>query len=239
VAVELTMPQKISPTLYTQRRCNKCHLIKTPIEFIRPKSHRESKICNECNRDHNRANMRTWRERNKEKNTKNRRDWVIKNKEKYQNMCRQWNKDHPNNVQEWRKNNPDNVKAISKRSNEKRRAVLQNRLSDAIAGRIYSCIKRGAKQGRHWECLVSFTLSQLKTHLEKRFDDKMSWDNYGAYWHIDHKIPVAAFNFNVPEDLDFKRCWALNNLQPLESKENQRKSAKIYRPFQPTLAIGL
>lgn len=46
-------------------------------------------------------------------------------------------------------------------------------------------------------------------------------------WHIDHKLPVASFNFDSPEHLDFKKCWALENLQPLWAKENISKGAKV------------
>jgi hypothetical protein len=34
---------------------------------------------------------------------------------------------------------------------------------------------------------------------------------------------------------DFKRAWALSNLQPLWAIDNQRKSAKLAAPFQPSL----
>ena len=51
-------------------------------------------------------------------------------------------------------------------------------------------------------------------------------------------IPKSAFNFETAEDADFKKCWALENLQPLWAKDNLRKSNKIHKPFQPSLAIG-
>jgi hypothetical protein len=75
-------------------------------------------------------------------------------------------------------------------------------------------------------------------HLEKQFLPGMSWENMGE-WHIDHKIPIAAFNFEKPEDIDFKRCWALKNLQPLWKSENCIKGAKIDKPFQPSLNLSL
>jgi len=56
----------------------------------------------------------------------------------------------------------------------------------------------------------------------------MSWNNYGYYgWHIDHIIPVSWWQFNSPEDREFKQCWALCNLQPLWRKDNQIKSDKM------------
>ncbi|GAG78004.1 unnamed protein product, partial [marine sediment metagenome] len=55
--------------------------------------------------------------------------------------------------------------------------------------------------------------------------------------HIDHKIPVSVFNFSKAEHMDFKKCWALKNLQPLWAIDNQTKNAKLKRPFQPSLQI--
>jgi hypothetical protein len=62
------------------------------------------------------------------------------------------------------------------------------------------------------------------------------WKNYGE-WHVDHKIPQSAFNFETPEDIDFKKCWALKNIQPMWAKENIIKSNRINKPFQPSLRI--
>ena len=58
------------------------------------------------------------------------------------------------------------------------------------------------------------------------FNDKMTWDNYGEYWHIDHIKPQSLFNFESFEDDEFKECWALDNLQPLSAEENRKKSNK-------------
>jgi hypothetical protein len=66
----------------------------------------------------------------------------------------------------------------------------------------------------------------------------MTWDNYGE-WHIDHIIPISAFNFNSPEDFDFKRCWALKNLRPIWAHDNLIKQARLSSPFQPGLAMAV
>jgi 5-methylcytosine-specific restriction endonuclease McrA len=65
-----------------------------------------------------------------------------------------------------------------------------------------------------------FSITDLKKHLEKQFDKYMSWNNYGKYWHIDHIIPHSLFQYTSMEDQSFKDCWALNNLRPLEAKQN-------------------
>ena len=67
-------------------------------------------------------------------------------------------------------------------------------------------------------------------HLESKFEPWMNWGNYGAYeeerlkWHIDHIRPKSLFIFISPEDKEFKECWALENLQPLEAIKNIQKS---------------
>lgn len=70
---------------------------------------------------------------------------------------------------------------------------------------------------------LPFTIKELRVHMENQFDDWMSWENYGL-WHIDHIRPVASFEFTSMEDEDFKKCWALENLQPLKDTENMRKN---------------
>ena len=69
---------------------------------------------------------------------------------------------------------------------------------------------------------------ELLAHFESLFTDDMSWDNMGE-WHIDHIRPKASFNQEQladPTSEDFKKCWALNNLQPLWAKDNHSKGAK-------------
>lgn len=90
---------------------------------------------------------------------------------------------------------------------------------------------RGSKAGRHWESLVGFTIDQLKAHIESLFKPGMTWENYGTVWEIDHKMPIAAFNFDSPEHVEFRLCWSLENLQPLGVSENRSKGAKIEKQY--------
>jgi 5-methylcytosine-specific restriction endonuclease McrA len=47
----------------------------------------------------------------------------------------------------------------------------------------------------------------------------MTWENYGE-WRVDHIKPISSFNFTDINDDEFKKCWPLENLQPLCEKEN-------------------
>ena len=79
-----------------------------------------------------------------------------------------------------------------------------------------------------------FSISELKNHIESLFEPWMNWDNYGKYfkdkwndndtstwtWQLDHIIPHSEFKYDSYEHPDFKKCWDLNNLRPLSSKQN-------------------
>jgi len=105
------------------------------------------------------------------------------------------------------------------------------RLNSNITSAIYRSLK-GNKNGRHWEAIVGYTLMELKVHLEKQFKNGMNWANKGRNgWHLDHKIPIEKFNITSIECDDFKRCWALENLQPMWEADNIRKSNKILNQF--------
>lgn len=62
----------------------------------------------------------------------------------------------------------------------------------------------------------------LKTHLESKFVDGMSWENR-SLWHIDHIIPLASAK-SVEEVV---RLCHHTNLQPLWAKDNIRKGASV------------
>lgn len=95
-------------------------------------------------------------------------------------------------------------------------------LNARMSGAINDSLRNG-KRGKSWKKLVNFTVDDLINHLQSQFDENMSWENYGSYWHIDHVIPKSWFIFESPEDIGFKMCWDLENLQPLEKTENFRK----------------
>ena len=116
------------------------------------------------------------------------------------------------------------IKTIEKRSEL---VKLRKRMRDNVRRSILSYVKRGTKNNRKWQDLLGYTTKQLCDHLESKFDSKMNWENYGTYWHIDHITPVSWFKFDAPDCEAFRKCWAIKNLQPLESKTNIRKGNKL------------
>ena len=72
---------------------------------------------------------------------------------------------------------------------------------------------------------LGYTAEQLKQHIERQFNKKMTWDNYASYWEIDHITPVSVFFKNGEMDPRVINC--LTNLRPLECSLNRSKQAKI------------
>jgi hypothetical protein len=71
---------------------------------------------------------------------------------------------------------------------------------------------------------ITFNREQLIEHLEKKFTNGMSWDNYGrGGWHIDHIKPLASFNKDDSNWLSI--AFSLDNLQPLYESENCSKGS--------------
>jgi len=176
---------------------------------------------------------------NKEKATKATRKWQAENVERCRENKRAWRKKNPDKrkeeFQRWMNKDPERAKEMFRGYARNRRMTINGNLVNRITPAMARSLREG-KQGRTWESLVGYTLTELKDRLEKQFLEGMNWDNRHL-WHIDHIIPKTAFNFEKTGDIDFKRCWALGNLRPIWKLDNISKKDKIIRPFQPSLLI--
>jgi hypothetical protein len=106
-------------------------------------------------------------------------------------------------------------------------ATPRGSMDNMISSGVGRGIKRGSKNGRRSFDLVGYSLDELMAHLESKFEPWMTWENYGrGGWHVDHVRPLASFSYETPDDPDFKKAWALSNLQPLGESENIAKGAK-------------
>ena len=87
--------------------------------------------------------------------------------------------------------------------------------------RIRMCFsKHGVKKAAKTTELMGCSPEFLNAHLEKYFDDNMSWENHGK-WHIDHVVPCCAFGATIEEQ---KILHWYENLRPMLAKENISKS---------------
>lgn len=206
---------------------------------------------------------REWKKKNPEKVKEQARIYAEKHPDVLAAKYKRYRERHPDKVaalqKTYRINHQEFIREIGKkwksenvvRINEQRRKRLSQkflespeyekrfRLNNKMAGSIGMSLK-GKKAGRSWEKLVGYTLDDLIKHLEKRFLPGMTWENRGkGGWHIDHIIPLAVFNISSPDDIDFKKCWALKNLRPLWELDNLKKKDRIDEPFQPSLAMAI
>ena len=206
--------------------------------------HRENvRRWQELNPERTKELGRRWSKNNPEKRREQRRKrkWSIACVERKKERAHMWylaNREETiERANRWRANNLDADRKNKRAASQKRRLIPQIRLSQSLSSAIGRSLKEG-KSGVHWEKLTGYTVEQIRAHLEKRFKPGMFWSNYGrGGWHIDHIIPISAFNFETPEDIDFKRCWALKNLQPMWEDENIRKSNRLEKSFQPSLLL--
>ena len=196
-------------------------------------------------------NAKQWKLNNPEKVKENNKIYYQNYKEKIKQQVKKYRKENPEKIKKYRKENPEYQKEIDKKyyqnhkkekaeynqnhkkeineysknwQKQRRATDPQFKLNGNMARSIRLALK-GKKAGGKWETLVGYTLKDLVKHIEKQFEPWMTWQNYGK-WHIDHIRPKSFFKFKNIESSEFRKCWALSNLQPLEAIENLRKYNK-------------
>lgn len=138
---------------------------------------------------------------------------------------------------EYRKNNKENYNAYMRKYEKKRKLIDVNfrqakKYRSMLNGAIRSKnLKRCAEKFWLTDCTINF----LKGWLEAKFDEKMTWNNYGTYWTIDHIIPCGSYD--LTNENNVKECFHYKNLQPLEKIENIRKSNKLDHETQKKIKI--
>jgi len=153
--------------------------------------------------------------------------WRKKNPERANAIAKKYRDTHKKEryitCTRWRKNNPEKSREITNRSSRKRRKTIKGNLDHRMEVLIRNSLKDG-KGDRAWEDLVGYTVEELKKHLEKQFEEWMTWDKFlKGEIVIDHIKPRSLFKYTSSEDPEFKECWSLENLQPLEKIANLRK----------------
>lgn len=98
------------------------------------------------------------------------------------------------------------------------------RVAANLRTKIYQSI-RDNKKFKFYD-LLGCDIEFLKKHLELKFREGMSWENYGRKgWHIDHIKPCSSFDMTKIEEQ--KLCFHFTNLQPLWWEENLKKYNKV------------
>lgn len=97
----------------------------------------------------------------------------------------------------------------------KLRRMLRKRFKSALKA-------KGVRKNTSAIKIIGCSIQFLKQHLESKFKQGMTWENYGQYgWHIDHIKPCALFDLSKEDEQ--KKCFHYTNLQPLWANENLSK----------------
>lgn len=135
---------------------------------------------------------RIYREKHKEKLAEYEKKRSSSRKEKRKSeSCRKYQRDYIRNRRQ-------------KDINCRLKTSVGNRIRDALRGRV--------KKHNSTLELLGCSIESLRTFLEEKFTEGMTWDNYGT-WHIDHIKPLALFDLSDPSAL--ADAMHFTNLQPL------------------------
>ena len=114
---------------------------------------------------------------------------------------------------------------MNKYVNNLRQKNISFKITENLRRRINHAIKENVKS-KHTMELLGCSIDELKKYLEEKFQEGMTWKNYGRYgWHIDHKKPCVLFDLSKEEEQ--KKCFHYTNLQPLWAEDNLSKGARI------------
>lgn len=217
------------------KRCYKCGEAKALCEFNKDKNrkdglHNRCKLClkayYQTNKDKIAKRKKAYREANKDRIAEKRNN----NKDKKALYDKQRYAKNKEQILEKGKvyRSTEAAKSNHAKWKRERRKQPTFRIKNNVGRAVHHALKKqgGTKGGSTFSALP-YTPSDLVEHIEKQFDEKMNWENYGDYWVVDHIYPQSLLPYSSLEDENFQKCWALENLQPLEKIANIKKSNKI------------
>ena len=142
------------------------------------------------------------REKNKTPQQKNRRrEYLLNNANKVSTTRKKYylenREEELTYSQNYRKENPEKVRESQNKSINKRRSDPVVRLRHNVSALIRNAINKNNKSFTNY---FTYTIKELKEHLEKQFEPWMNWENQGIYaknswddndkstwvWQIDH-----------------------------------------------------
>jgi hypothetical protein len=187
----------------TTKSCNTCKIEKELILFSQRKKNVYHGICKECINKY----AKEYRQENKEKIKEKQNEW-------YSTAGKEWKKQYEDENREY----------INTRDREKYKNDDQYRMKKILRSRFKKTIT-GEKKYKSILSYLDVSVEYFNKWIEYQFDYKMTWENQGIYWEIDHVIPCSSFDFSNEEQI--KKCFNWKNMRPLERIENYSKNNKI------------
>jgi hypothetical protein len=199
------------------------------------------KQCKPCHMEINKKSRLKHYKKNKNIILEDKRKYYEDNKNIILNKVKIYNSTHKIQKNEYNMSYyKDNKKIMQIRSNiyrkEKRKTDPIYKLRADFSTIIRRALKNngGSKKKSSIKKYLPYSIKELKLYLENQFEPWMTWENNSNYntkiwndndqstwtWQLDHIIPQSDLPYYSMEDDNFKKCWALNNLRPLNSKQN-------------------
>lgn len=216
--------QWLTPERFTEKIANeKDKLAKYVIENVERIRIKQSEKY-QLKREYYKEKAKQYYHENKDQVLEKNRKYGKENAEYLKKVHNEYRAANRERARSWNKKYRDaNKEKINDKLRERRRNDPFLRLRDAIRGSIRAYLgSKKTRRGSTFE-IVGCTPDFLRQHLEKQFKSGMTWENYGSYWHVDHRIPLASGS--SPEEIKGLSHWT--NLQPLEALENLIKSDKV------------
>lgn len=230
------------------KSCPSCTNIKDCSEFYFKKSlNSYASYCKVCSR----ARTRQWRLSNSEKKKQQDKDYAAKNQDKLKIIKDRWKENNSEKVKESNRKYYDSVKGTEKdpkskwsrnnrlysknyfqnnkekwrnRYNLRYHGEVEFKIASLIRSRFRLALKGNAKKGSAI-VMLGCTIEHFKQYIASKFQEGMSWDNWGATgWHLDHIQPMCSVDVKNIEEL--KKVCHYTNFQPLWAKDNLSKGGK-------------
>ncbi len=122
----------------------------------------------------------------------------------------------------YRENNKDKINKRQKERLNNDNLYKLTQYTRSMMNKAFNSIN--SKKNSKTSKILGCSFEEFKLHLESKFEDWMTWENYGKYngelnygWDIDHMMPLSSA---VTEE-DIYRLNHFTNLQPLCSYNNR------------------
>ena len=169
--------------------------------------------------------MKKYRQKKKKEIAGYAKKFYEKNKEKIATLNKRNRKIKREYDKLYRERNKNTIRKKERIRHRKNWCNPIHRLLNNMRGGLYHCLCGITKTSSSLD-YVGLTADELMEHLEAKFTEGMTRENYGK-WHVDHIRPLASFDFTGPDkEKQLYKAWNYTNLQPLWASENQSKGAK-------------
>jgi len=212
----------------TTKVCGNCKVEKSCGDFYQFKRTKDGLqySCKECCKKYKQENadkIREYRKENSEREKEINKKWRKENLDKTREYNKQYYQENTykrrEQYKEWRQANPEYRKQYQ---NRRRNLNPVYKMICNIRSRVSSyCKAIKLNKNTRTKDMLGIDLAGFQAYMESKFQEGMTWDNYGQ-WHVDHIKPISL----ATTEQEIIELNHYTNLQPLWAVDNIKKSNK-------------